>query len=595
MAALTWREVSAPQFGGASQTFRTGAELQQNALSGLGDAIRQFQSDRAATVDGQVLANALRVNDPAQYQKNLNDGTFLAGVDPSQVSPKTLGALGDRARDLLSAAATQQNMNQSSYTHNRTVDQNAIQDAARPATARQLGIVDPRLAALSPQEQLATQQGVETLTGSVLNNNNRRFQNNVQVREDADTQSGIAAGVNVLRNSDSAGDALGGLEATEGLTPTARMRATKYLSDVLGNINAPTGSGVPTGGAASKGAPGTRAGSAYDTTFNFTPTNQPVTNMPIRDVLGMQDELKGTQGHSPVGAFQINQATLKDFGPKVLGENWQEQPMSAENQEKIGKAIFEERKGGDLSKTWASLPNSSPGAYKNFTWDEMRSVLSQGEVGQNLPDDAASLRALANESKFEVQRRVAQNNATGVTADIERNLADTRDAPEIVQDLIKTRFPQGNANDLLRAVTKGQRDNPGLSAADVASAIARSAAPTSTFNPLSRDFSGTTNFGGDVGVNDEVLASNLEALKTGKADFLSQDNQRTRNLGEQVEKAQTDFDQAVQDLQALQSRKRLKPGISTDKAESKLDRATQQLQRALSKQQQDPSFRPVRQ
>ena len=594
MAALTWREVSAPGFGGAAQTFRTGAELQNNALSGLGDAIRQFQTDRAATVDGQVLANALRVNDPDQYQKNLNDGSFLAGVDPSMVSPKTLGALGDRARDLLAAAATRQNTAQAAYANNRTQNLDAIQDNARGATADRLGIQDPSLRALSPTQQLAAAAGEVNLAGGILNNANRGFQNLTQVRDDADNQAGIAAGVNAQRNSASAGDALGNIEATEGLSPVARARANKYLGESFGNIYAPTGS-TPAGGAASKGAPGTRGGSPYDATFNFTATKQPVTSTPIREVIGLQDALKDTQGGSPVGAFQITQDTLKDFGPRVLGKDWESQPLSAENQEKISKAIFDERKGSDLTKTWASLPNSSPGAYKNFTWEEMRSILAQGEVGQNLPSDSASLRALANESQFEVQRRTAQNNATGVTADIERNLTDTRDAPEVVQDLIKTRFPEASANDLLRAVTKGQRDNPGLSAADVASAISRSASPSSSFNPLSRDFKGTTNYGGGIGVNDEVLQSNLDSLRTGKADFLSQDNQRTRKAGEQVESAQAAFEQAEQDLRALQARKRLQPGISTDKAESKLDRATEQLQRALTKQQQDPSFRPVRQ
>lgn len=587
MAALTWREVSNPGFGGANSTFRTGAELQNNALSGLGEAIKNFQRDRTATVDGQVLANALRVNDPEQYQKNLNDGTFLAGVDPTQVSPKTISALGDRARDLLSAAATRQNMGQSAYAFDRTVDQNQIQDNARGASANLLNITDPNLRNLSPEEQRAMQQGLVALQGGQLNNQNRSFQNTTQVRDDADTQAGIAAAVGVQRNSASAGDALGGIEATEGLSPAARARANTYLSNTFGNIYAPVGSGG--GSAPSQGAPGTRGGSAYDTTFKFTPTNQPVTSMPIRDVIGMQDELKSTQGGSPVGAFQITQDTLKDFAPRVLGKDWEGQPLSPENQEKIAKAIFDERKGGDLTKAWASLPNSSPGAYKNFNWDEMRSILAQGEVGQNLPTDASSLRALSQESQFEVNRRQAQNNATGVTADIERNLTNTADAPTVVQDLIKTRFPDSNADELLKLVTRGQRDNPGLSAADVASAISRSASPSSWYTK------GTTSFGGDVGVNDEVLQSNLDSLRTGKADYLSQDNQRTRKQGEQVANAQTAFDQAEQDLRALQSRKRLQPGISTDKAENKLDRAMEQLQRALTNQQQDPSFRPVRQ
>ena len=587
MAALTWREVSAPGFGGATGAFRTGAELQSNALTGLAESLKQFQTDRAATVDGQVLANALRVNDPTQYQQNLNNGTFLAGVDPSQVSTKTLGALGDRQRDLLAAAATRQNIDQSAYTHNRAVGENNIQDNARTATADQLKLTNPALRNLSPEQQMAYQRNLVALEGANINNKTNQFQYTTGVRDDADEQSGIAAGVNVQRNSASAGDALGGIEATEGLTPVARARGIDYLNKAFGNIYAPTGSGAP-----SAAAPGTRGGSAYDTTFNFTPTAQPVTNMAIRDVVSMQDGLKDTQGHSPVGAFQINQATLKDFAPRVLGSDWESQPLSPENQEKIAKAIFEDRKGADLSKTWASLPNNSPGAYKNMPWEQMRGILAQGEVGQNLPTDPASLRALSQESQFEINRRQAQNNATGVTADIERNLTNTADAPTVVQDLIKTRMPDADAQDLLRVVTKSMRDNPGLSAADVGSAIARSASPASS-TPFTRNFMGTTNFGGGVGIDDEVLKNNLDTLRTGKADYMSQDNQRTRKAGEQVASAETAWDQAAQELQALQARQRLQPGISTDKAQAKLEKAQAALQRALSKQQQDPSFRPV--
>lgn len=594
MAALTWREVSAPNFGGANDALRTGAQLQQNALSGIGDALRQFQTENSANINSEVLARAFQVNDPAALQKGLSDGSILGGIDPRQIDPKTFAALGNRQSDLLAQQATRQGIEKGAYGFDRTKGLDAIQDAARGATADRLQITDPTLRAQSPEQQLAARQGEVSLRGGQLGNVAREFQNTTQSRDDLVNQVGINTATNIMRESASPTDALAKLEEMNDLSPAEFQSAYQKLQSDFGKFYSPAQPAVA-GPGGRGGAPGTAKGSPYDASFNFRDTGTPITSQPIKNVLEVQEESRTTQGHSPMGAFQINKGTLEDFGPKVLGKDWKEQEFTPEVQERLAKEIFDSRKGGDLSKTWSSLPNSSPGAYKDFTWEDMRGILANGEVGQNLPDSPAALRDLSGKSRDEVNRRIAQNNATGVTADIERNLTDTRDAPEIVQELIKTRFPNANQDVLLGEVTRAQRANPGLSAADVASAISRSAAPTSTFNPLSRNFSNTTNFGGDVGVNDDVLKANLDALKTGKADRLSQSNKRTVALGAKVDSAQEKADQAQQDLLALQQRQRIQPGIDTERAEATAERATAALKRALAEQQKDPSFRPVRQ
>lgn len=592
MAALTWRNVDAPDFRSALNGFQQSNALLGDALGGISKGLSQFKEQQQQGADQQVLLNALKISDPKAYQEAINNGSVLGGVDPSLVSTQTLGALGSRASDLLNQAAARQRSDINQYAFDRTKSDNTIADNARAPAAQQNGIVDPALAALPVDQQQDYLQRRSTLAGSELTNTGRRFDNNVQQRNDNDQQAALRAVTEITRSSASVDDARAGLEGLDNLSPAARAIAESALGKTFGSIYAPvsTGGAPVSSGGKPGAAPGTRAGSAYDTTFNFTPTAQPITSQKIGDVLSFQDELKDTQGHSPVGAFQINQATLKDFGPKVLGKDWQEQELTPENQEKLGKAIFDSRKGGDLSKTWASLPNSSPGAYKNFSWEEIRGVLSNGEVGQNL--DPSQLRDLSRDAEFEINRRVAQNNSVGVTADIEANLANTSDAPTIAQDLIKTRFPDGDAQKLLRTITEGQRNNPGLSAADVGSAIARSASPATSYP--GRNFFGTTEFGGGIGVDDEILKQNLSDIARGKADTLTQANRDTRSRGDSLLKTKEKFDQAAQDLQALRARQATQPGISTDKAEQKFLRVQAALQRILAEQQADPDTRPIR-
>lgn len=603
MAALTWREVSNPNFGSSNDLLRTGVQLQQNALSGIGDAIESARKQQTAGIDSAVLARALQVNDPAAYQRSLSDGSFLAGVNPSQVSPETLGALGSRATALLGQANTRQSMEGDAYKQQRTQSLDQIQDAARPATARAYGITDPQVANLPSEQQLAVaagnlnlrrgeqglRQGEVNITGGELNNVNSAFRNRTQLRNDNAQQGGLAAGVDVLRSSADAQDALGGLEGKI-LTPQEFQVANQYLQGSFGNLYAPAAAPAPGGGGA---RPGTQSGSPYDTTFNFQGTARPISQSPIGQVLDVQEQSKSTQGHSPMGAFQINKATLEDYGPKVLGENWKEQDFSPEAQEKLAKAIFEDRKGGDLSKTWAALPNNSPGAYKDFTWDDIRSVISNGEVGQNLPSDRASLNLLTQMSQQEYKRRQSQNNSVGVTADVEKNYGDIRAPGEVVQELIKNQLPSADPDKLLGLVSKIRRDNPNLSAADAGSIIARSVDESAYVLP-----DGTTQLGGGlfsgVGVIDDAIKKNTEDYKLGQADKSSLGNALTRNDAARLDSAKESYDNAFQNLMQLNQRQRIQPGISTDRAENAFRKAEAALKKALQSQRQEPESRPVR-
>lgn len=581
MAVLTWQQVANPNFSGVNDAFRTGVQLQNNALSGIGDAIKQVRQQQLGDANAAVLQRALRVNDADQYQKALTDGTFLAGVQPGQVTPETLGALGARATTLLGQANTRQGMRADAYKQGRTELENYLSDAARGQAAQRLGLTGP-LAQLSPEQQLKQVQGESTLLGSNLNNVDRAFRNVTQQRDDDVNQVGLTTATNIMRQSADRNDALAILETMNDLQPAEFAAANKLLRETYGDLYAQA---QPAG---ANGKQGTRQGNPYDATFNFQGTSAPITSMPISDVLKVQENSLTSQGASPMGAFQINKATLEDFGPRVLGKDWKNQPFDAEAQEKVAKAIFEERKGGDLTKTWAGLTNSSPGAYKDYSWADIRGAISQGEVGQNLPDDPATLRLLTQAAQQDYGRRQSQNNSVGVTADVQRNLSDTRTTGEVAQDLIKNQYPDADTGKLVGMINKIQRDNPGLSAADAGSILTRSTRDSAWYTP------GTTSIGGGVGVDDEAVAQNTLDYIRGQADRSSLANQMTAQQSQKLANAQTKYDEASQNLMALMARQQIQPGLSTERAQAAFDKAEAALKRALAEARGNPSNRPVR-
>ena len=146
MAALTWRDVAAPSFGGVNQGFNNAGATLDRALSGLSDGLKQFATDRQAGVDNSILAKTMQIQDPTQLRQAISSGSLLQGVDLTQVNPKVLELMGNQVSKLLNNASTEQsiatsklgndqtrqNMDINKYDQERKVGQNGIEDAARP-------------------------------------------------------------------------------------------------------------------------------------------------------------------------------------------------------------------------------------------------------------------------------------------------------------------------------------------------------------------------------------------------------------------------------------------------------------------------------
>jgi cell fate (sporulation/competence/biofilm development) regulator YmcA (YheA/YmcA/DUF963 family) len=567
MAQITWRNVDTPNLSGVGDSIRTFSGLLGNATSGLSDALGNFQNSARQEAGNAVMANALQYQDPTEYRNALASGQLFQGVDPSLISSRTMENLDRRAGTLLEQAGQQQNLDFNKYRTDRTQKLDAASDAAGPAlqalsVAYQSG--DPRqvqaaqakygdvLSTLQPEDINRYMTSLQGQGGSAINQQLNRFNLNTTMRDDADTQAASGILSQIRRGALTADDARILAESVSNqLSPGAQSRLQSMLDRVY-----PGTYGAGAGGTSSPGSQGTRSGSVYDTTFGFTPTSTPITQMSIGDVVKHQDGMKSTLGASPVGAYQINQATLQDFGPKVFGSDWQNTKMTPENQDKLGEAIFNARKGGDLTGTWAALPNKSAGAYKDVTWDQMKNVISQAETGQSVvnPQDQ---QAVSNLATGMINTRAMENNAVGITPDYLKSLSDTATAGEVAKRLIANDFA-GADNGVIVGRIQDIAQRAGVSPA-VAGTIMQRALTGVPEGYVSRGIDALNPFisnelGGRLRLNDAAVDQMIEGVKRGEPLEASVRNMSTQQAGANIMNAQNQLNNATQQLATIQQR-----------------------------------------
>jgi hypothetical protein len=247
----------------------------------------------------------------------------------------------------------------------------------------------------------------------------------------------------------------GGADDVATEVPGSRLNVAEgmqYIKDEYNNIHAvpkTTGGGFDTP-APSTGAPGGgRGGNTADVVYGFGKygsPSKPLSTLSISDVQDFQrntliPNTRGKVGAGPdkgtgaVGTYQIVYETLKDYAPKVFGANWRNQIFTADAQEQLAKAIYEDVKGGNLKDTWAGLPNNRPGEYANVPFEQIRDTIiqvesvgsSQGSGGAN-QGSGSGARAptgprvvikgtkASNEARNAKDAAVAKYNSTIATA-----------------------------------------------------------------------------------------------------------------------------------------------------------------------------------
>lgn len=608
MAQITWRNVDAPNFAGVGDSIRTFGSMIGNATSGLSDALGNFQNAARQEASNAVMQNALRYQDPAAYQAALASGELFQNVDPSLISARTMENLDNRASNLLNQEGQAGLNAYNDYRFGRLKSTNESLDAASPAM-RQLALAyqsgDPKqiqaaqsqvgaaLATLPADQALDIMGKLQGQERSAIGNQQSRFDLGVQMRNDADTQAAMGVMSQITRGAENPNDArILAEEYSKQLSPVAQARLQALLAQSYPGVY---GNGV---GSSAPGTAGTKAGSPYDVTYGFTPTSAPITQMSIGDVVRHQEGMKASLGASPVGAFQINQATLQDFAPKVLGENWASQPMSAENQEKIGKAIFEARKDGNLKDTWAALPNSTPGAYKNMTWEEIKPVIAQAETGANplaLVQSAQGNQAVSTLASGMIGTRTMQNNVGSIAPDYLSSLNDNSTVGEVAGKLLEGDFKGADKNWVVARINDiSQRAN--VSPAMAANVMQR-AMTNVPEGYISRGIDALNPFitneaGNGLRLNDSAVDQMVEGLQRGEPLEASVRNIGNAQAIQNIQAAQTAYDSAMAQLTNTQNKIATGQTALTALLPSRQEavrKAAQMLQAAQAQVQADPT------
>jgi hypothetical protein len=391
MPPLTWRDVAAPDFSTSLGALKLAGTDTTQAFSGLGDALGKFNNYTQDQNAAALMANATKYTNPADLQAAFANGSIFNGVNPNYVSADALQKTQGQVGTLLSNAAN--------------TEQNAFNLAADPSRLNLLRDTDTVNAAT--QAARIAKPGLENNKLVADTGYTNASSGYVGSQTKALDQSTAQGGITFQRNTaayDAHQEALPFLSkldtATQNqydvnqllaspevaaLSPMAQQELINHSKTLFANPASAAISGAANGGGGG-GAPGTRAGATADMTYGGVPTPGPVgvSQQPIGDVLNLQKNILLPQtGHSPLGNYQITADTLADFGPKVFGANWEKTIFTPDNQDKLAEAIFNASKAGNLQDRWSSLPDATPGAYKDKTFAEMKPIIMQGEVGSS--------------------------------------------------------------------------------------------------------------------------------------------------------------------------------------------------------------------
>jgi hypothetical protein len=640
MALLTWRDVANPNFGTAMQGTALTAQLLNQAASGLSNGIGQFQGAQEDQAARAVMSQALKYQDPQQYQAALASGALTAGVDPTNLTTGTLDKLNSRTGTLLSNAVAGQGLKQDQYTFGQKQTNDQAIAAAQPDINRAL-IASAQGDMNQANGILAGSDAVRGLNPQVLNtilqNSSNQMAGNTGNRSsayslgktmlnDAEERQAQEAFQQLERNAVDSGSARTALDSMQ-LPPAIRGRVETLASSRFGQLYGPLGANDDTTGGLtgiSATSPALGAGPKQGWGAVYAGAAQPpkdITNMTVkeaadwgRDVLIPATKGKinnGDLGTSAVGGFQFTHNTLREFAPKVFGKDWENTPMTPENQDKIGQAIFEARKNGNLNETWKALPNSTPGAYKDASWDTVRSSILRGEAGIDLRKDVKAAAVSSNEANLSLGLRASENRAATPADRIAAAASKDVTASQAADDLLKTDLAGSNKGQVLSLVQEVVNRskvngvptlNPQQAAEAVRTSLTGDGGPGignaiarfgRKINPLNR-----SDFGNGTVLDDNALSNTIDMVKKGNLPKTVIANQQAPDLASSISSAKDAYTAANQRLARLRGRTltgQSTPGILAEiaKQEAVVAAARKDLNDYVQMQQGSSNFRSV--
>lgn len=544
MAQITWQNVNAPDFQGTADSYKTFADLFSNSMNDLNKGVTAFREDQLRSNDNAAIQDALRYQDPGKLREALSSGALLGGPDNRRdISTGALGKIAGLSRTLAEQDELQFRNQDTAFDFGQKVQNTAASNATRAINAQLLAangnpalvqkIIQDNMdvigrAPTTVQNSLLT--NAQSVNSTGLTNREAAFNQGNAEQGFADNQVGQSTAQDIdAKFGDPAAAKAELYRRRESMSPTEWASTGAHLSKIygvqmIGGVDGTNPGGMTAGiggatgaiaAAADTGSPapvaadatgtfaispgaagfGTNKGSAYDITVGGIATPKPLTQMTMGEVQKLGSDVlipgnrgmygnKPDEGSSAAGAWQINNATRKDFGPKVFGKDWESVPYTAPNQDKLGKAIFEASKKGDLSLRWSALKKvpggSEIGKYADMSWEDFRRVIGPGEAGGD-PGSAAAApefdplaaREQGDMLKAAAQARLNKNNIDALQpllAAAEKKGPGTREsvATELAQHPGFSGMPAGWVANRIDEVMKM---SPGRISANVAGAL----------------------------------------------------------------------------------------------------------------------------
>ena len=421
MARLVWDNVATPDFSPSMQGVRLFSDLIARAGQSATDTITGLDN-RLADQQRMTLAQRMAgFQDADAYQAALASGSILDGLgrlkaDDIMRADARLGTLIGREGDEARVDLTREQLRSETWNQDKKQDRYNAQRAAAPALAEiqaaggdQAKIAEirakyaPQLAALdfTDSREVANDANSYITTAKGWRNSDQQYRIS-DYTQDRTEMTDRANDVGLQFASKYAGQSQAAMEsdpAFQALDARGKVAAINALqawkpADFGGVVSGLTGSDA--GGSSDP----------YNTILGngqFGAPPKPLTEMTLGEAINFgrntlipntrnnaQLGLSNGRGSSAVGAYQFTQATLADFGSRVLGPNWANERMTPQVQDRLGRAIFESTRGdaAALKGRWQGLQKLSDARVAEIgrmPWEQARAEITKVEIGSAIP------------------------------------------------------------------------------------------------------------------------------------------------------------------------------------------------------------------